>query len=516
MSYFPSYKRLNQLIQDESFEPLISWGIRMALSGTLPIIWGLATGRIDDAIWITITAEAISWVEMKGSFGWRLRTLLSGVVLAVFFSILGTVTGESLWLSVLCMFVVGYISTVLKDIGDRASGLAICVYLTFIICNAYPTKDHAVLEHRIILICIGAAWPMVIGVIASLWMPAEEPFRRQIALIWRSIAGLVTAISRSGSGRHTADDMEAVYQREIDVRAAMDKSYEFYGRMVHQVNSRDNQQYQLAQLRKAAGLVAVNVIAMGEEMGNIAIPQLEESLRVKAATLYSAMKEAVNRLSIFVITLKPEERLLTVSHINRMKKLTALIREYPLPAGEPQTLAIRRILQLTDRTVKLLERSIQHLEQMGKDEPVFRSYSFTKTLFMLKPRYFFNSLRLLVNLDSFTTRYALRSAIAATAALFIFKWFHINHGYWLPFSVMIVIQPYFGATFKRAIDRIGDAARRVGRRPAAASAGGTARKRNCFVPDVCAYGVLCAQAICDSCLYHHAEPGAAVQPGPGI
>ena len=59
MAYLESYKRLNQLLQNESFEPMFSWGVRMALSGTLPIVWGLATGRLEDAVWVTLTAEAI-------------------------------------------------------------------------------------------------------------------------------------------------------------------------------------------------------------------------------------------------------------------------------------------------------------------------------------------------------------------------------------------------------------------------------------------------------------------------
>ncbi len=426
----------------------------MALSGTLPILWGLATGRLVDAVWITLTAEAISWVEMKGSFAWRVRTLLSGAILAIFFSVLGTVTGFDIWLSVLCMFIVGYVATVLKDIGDRASGLAICVYLLFIICNAFPATAYHEVTKRLELITAGAVLPVIIGIVTSLLMPAEQPFRRQIALIWRSISVLIGTISKSGIEKSIREGIGEVYLKENDVRAAINKSYEFYGRMAHQVNQKDNRQYQLALLRKAAGLVAVNVIAIAEEMAHVPVSELDEKLRIKAATLYSAMKEAVSRISIFVITLKPEEKLLAVSHINRMKKLTALIREYPPSPDEKQAISIKRILQLTDRTVKLLESAIQRIEQMGTDVIVARSYSFTKTLFILKPRYFFNSLRVFFNPDTFTTRYALRSAIAATVALFIYKWFHIDHGYWLPFSVMIIIQPYFGATFKKAIDRV--------------------------------------------------------------
>lgn len=414
------------------------------------MIWGLTTGRIMDSVWIALTSEAVSWVEMKGSFAWRLRTLVAGAVLAVAFSMLGSVTGNNLWLSVVGMFAVGFLATLLKNIGDRASGLALCVYMLFIFSNAYPVTSLPEIEHRLGLVVIGAAWPVILGVATSFLMPAEEPFRRQIALIWRSIAVLVDAVSKNNNHKNGA----MVYDEDKAVRLAIDSSYQFFGRMAHQVSEKDNRQYQLALLRKIAGMVAVNVIGMGEEKQLVDIASLDEALRIKAATLFSAMKEAVGRISVFVITLEPEEKLLAVSHINRLKKLTALIREYPWPEDEKQRNAIKRIMQLTDRTVRLLENAILRIDKMGADAPVFRSYSFVKTLFILKPKYFLSDIRMLFALDNFNTRYALRSAVAAALALFVFKWFRIDHGYWLPFSVMIVIQPYFGATFKKAIDRV--------------------------------------------------------------
>ena len=451
MALLSSYKRINTFIQNESFEPLVSWGLRMAISGTVPIIWGLATGRLEDATWITLTAEGISWVEMKGSFNWRVRTLFIGALLAMVWGVLGTVTGGNIWLSIIFMFIAAFMATLLKNLGDRASGLAICVYLMFIICNAYPDVDIADVRHRIILISVGAAWPIIVGISASLLMPVQQPFRRQIALIWRSISALVDTISRSAVDKDAARE---IYLKEKDVRTAIDNSFAFYGRMAHQANKNDNRQYQLLLLRKNAALAAVNIIAIADQMEHINVPQLEESLRVKAATLFSALKEAISRMSVYVLTLKTEEKLLTISQINRLKKLTTLIREYPLEEGTQETLAIHRILLLTGRTVKLLESAIQRIDQMGEDVPVFRSYSLIKTMFVLRPGKILSNVRSLLNFNSLSIRFALRSAIGATIALFIAKWFHVNHGYWIPFSLMIVIQPYFGATLKKAIDRV--------------------------------------------------------------
>jgi len=454
LAYLESYKRLNQLLQNESFEPMFSWGVRMALAGTLPILWGLATGRLEDAVWVTLTAEAISWVELKGSFTWRLRTLVIGAVLAVLAAILGSVTGGNLWLGCAVMFGVGFVSTLLKNIGDRASGLAICVYLLFIICNAFPVTDWHGLKLRTELIAVGAAWPLVVGVVASAFMPAEEPFRRHIALIWRSIANMADAVSKSDNRVGYTHKLADVYQKETEVRTAINNSYEFFSSMANQVSGKDNGRYQLTMLRRLAGLVAVNVIAMGDEMEHIAVHELEKDLRVKAAALFGALREAANRLSVYVIGLNPEEQLLVRSQINRLQKLTVLIRAHQLPDDKRQVAAINRILQLTERTIRLLENAILRIEDMGGDKPVFRSYSLIKTSFVLKPKYLLRNVQVLFNINTLTFRYAMRSAIAATVAMFVYLWFGIDHGFWITFSLMIVIQPYFGATLKKAIDRI--------------------------------------------------------------
>lgn len=432
---------------------MISWGFRMALSGTAPIIWGLMTGRISDAVWVTVTAEAVTWVELKGAFTWRLRVLVAAAVLAVSAAVLGSLTGHSLLLSCICMFIVGFGATILKNIGDRASGLAIAFYLMFIICNAFPVSEAVAVQQRMLLIGAGGIWALLVGVVASAFMPEQEPFRRQIAVIWRAIAALADAVSKSDNRPGYTGMLAQVYAREKDVRTAINNSFEFYSQTAQQTSTRDNRQYQLAQLRKVAGLVAVNVIAMGDEMEHISVHELDKALRAKAAALFGALREVSERLAAYMLTLNHEERLLVQSQINRMRKLTGLIREYPMPPGVRQAAAIARILQLTERTANLLDNALLRMEQMGDDKPVFRSYSMIKTAFVLRPRFLWENIRSMLHMNTFAFKFAMRSAIAATVALFIYKWYNIDHGFWLPFSVMIVIQPYFGATFKKARDR---------------------------------------------------------------
>lgn len=446
-----SYKQLDKLLEQETLEPVFSWGMRMAIAATAPIVWGVATGHIEEAIWISLTAEGISWVELKGSFGQGARVLLGGIVLAVLFTFFGSITGPYIWLSVVCMLGVGFLSGLFKNLGDRGAGLATCVYVLFILTNAYPTHSTDELLKRMWLVFIGGAWNAAVGIFILSFMPAREPYRRTIALIWKAISELTAAVSQGWDGNGTRNNIRELYLKEKGIRTAIDNSFHFYGNMAHQVSKTDRD-YPLAQLRKATALVAAHIIAISEELETIAIRDLNEEVRLKLYAVFKALQQTTERMAVFVVTLKPEEELLLSSRLARLNKLTGLLREDVLP--EKCKEEIQRVIQLTERTIRLIESSVGRLEEMGDDQAVFRSYSLIKTLLVLHPKHWIRNLQLLFNFNTFTARYALRSSIGATLALFLAKWFKVDHGYWLPFTVLLVMQPYFGATIKKALDRM--------------------------------------------------------------
>ncbi len=453
MRFISPYRQLNRFLQKESFEPVFTWGLRMAIAATLPVIWGVATGRMEDASWITLTAEGICWVELKGSAGQRVRVLLGGILLAVVFGVLGSITGPFIWLSLLCMLGVGFLSGLFKNLGDRGSGLAISIYVIFILTNAYPTHSTAELVHRTWMIFAGGVWNAFVGIAITLFMTEQQPYRRTIALIWRSITQLIATVSKGWDGVSVRSGIRDIYQKEKDVRAAIDTSLHFYESMAHQLSMKDGHEYELAQLRKASSIIAANIITISEELENLEISSIPTPLRLKLHTLLKALQQSAERMAVYILTLKPEDKTLTVISISRMKKLVTLLQGFD-DNGAGYTKATARIAQLTERTLKIMDSSILKLESISNEQAVFRSYSLVKTVLLLHPKHWLRNIRLLFNLDSFTTRYAIRTTIAATLALFIDQWFRIDHGYWLPFTAMIVAQPYFGATIKKAMQRV--------------------------------------------------------------
>ncbi|MEZ5015504.1 MAG: FUSC family protein [Flavipsychrobacter sp.] len=452
MRFIKPYRQINNLIQQEAIEPLFSWGIRMALVTVLPIIWGIYTGHVEAASWIAFSAECICWVELKGDYFQRLKILLGGIILIPFFTYVGVASSNSIWLSVLLMLGVGFLSGLFKNLGERGSGLALCVYIIYIFNNAYPHNESAGLYDRLYYAVIGSSLNAAIGMLASILIPAAQPYRRTIAVIWKSVAQLTQAISKGWEGIDVRSSDHDIYLKEVELRKAIDSSLVFFEKSAHQTTSQDGKEHQLAQLRKTAAITGSHIQAMGEELSTLSIKGMDDSLRIKIYTILRAQLQTLERLVVYTASLKQEEELIILSRINRIDKLTEIIKQTKLP--EEDKGAIERFIHLSERSTRLLQHATNTINELSDDSIVLKTYPVLKTLLILHPKYWTQGIRALFNFNTFTIRYALRAAIAATLAMFIYKWFDIDHGYWIPFTLMIVSQTYIGATVKKARDRI--------------------------------------------------------------
>jgi hypothetical protein len=426
----------------------------MGLALVVPIAWGIATDHFREGEWIGLTAEAICWVELKGTIAQRLRTVLGGIFLVLCFTALGSITGFNLFLSVAAMLVVGFLSGMFKNLGDRGSGLSICVYVLFIISNAIPAGDAASFWGRLLLTGVGGTWALLLSLLSNAFLRQHEPYRRSIALIWRSIGTLMGTIAKGWDAKAPRSTLREVYEKEKGVRAALDTSFLFHEAFAHQFSRKSGREYDLAQVRKASALAAAHILAIGEALEGISIRRLENTLRLNLYAMCRALQQAIERMSVYLVSLQPEEDLLLQSRIDRVREFASLIQDSGR-VYEPESLRrVQRILHLTERTLRLLERSRQRLQGPEGERMVYRSYSLVKTLVVLHPRHWVQSIRLLFRLTTETSRYALRLAFAAALALAISKGFEIKHGYWLPFTVILISQPYIGATLQKSLDRI--------------------------------------------------------------
>ncbi len=425
----------------------------MAVATVVPVAWGNATGNAQAGEWIALTADCICWVALKGTYAQRLRILLGGAALTMISATVGSVTGGSPGWSIGLMLIVAFLAGLFRNLGERGSGLSLCLYVMFLIANAYPVTGVA-LHERLLLTLIGGAWNLVLGITSTFFVGEQQPYRRTISHIWRSAASLMVKIYSGWDGRSTRASHRDLYIAEKDVRAAIDVSFAFHERAAHQHNNKERgSEYQLAQVRKAAALVAAHMIAIAEELESVRLQSVDESLRIRLSELLRAVQCAAARMSVYVLTRREEEALLLKDALDGIRIALTALEEHQGVNSLAMARIIRRVMQLSVRCGRLVERSMERLESVSESR-MFRAYPVLKTIYVLHPKHWWRSLRLLFSIDSHTARYAVRTALAAGLAIAIYKALHINHGYWLPFTVIIVTQPYFVATIRKALDRL--------------------------------------------------------------
>lgn len=434
-------------------EPSLSWGLRMALAMVVPVVWGVSTGHVETARWIALSADCICWVALKGTYAQRLRVVLGGIILTLAFATLGSITGTSLWLSTGCMLAVAFFAGLFKNLGERGSGLALCIYVMFLLTNAYPVSILQ-LHERLVYVLIGGLWHAMLGMISIFFTPAQYPYRRTISIIWRASSGLMQAIAKGWDGKGVRSTHRQIYLAEKTVRNAIDNSFLFHERAAHQLRRKvDGDEYQLAQVRKAAALLAAHMTSIAGELESLRLQSVEEDLRLRIFLLLQALQRAAFRMGVLVLTRRAEEEVLTQYALEDVRKQLTFIEEYQDVHPLHLSATLRRVLHLSERCLKMLSRSMELLAGVS-ERSVFRSYSLMKTIYVLHPKHLWRNIRLLFNLDTHTARYAARTALASALGMAIYKWLDIDHGYWLPFTIGIVLQPYFTATFRKAIDRL--------------------------------------------------------------
>jgi len=454
MSIKSSYLKLNQTVQSQYREPGWGWGLRVALSVVTPLIWGFQTGHAIEAEWMAIAAECVSFIELKGNIGQRIRILVSAAVLSVIFCFVGSFAGGFVIISVLGMLVVGFLSGLFKNLGDHGMGLALSVYIFYIITSSYPLHEWAELLERCKWVAVGGLWTIIISSLSFLFIKVNAPYRKTIADIWKAVAELALESGKGWDGRSKKSSVRDIYLKEKAIRTAIDSSLSLFEVTIDQIKKTSDKLYPLTQSRKCASLASSILVQITERADDLWKYKLSRQFTVQVSVLFRSLQQIGERMEVFLLTLKPQEKTLVKSRLERLNKTISLLRERVELENQEIKDIVDAIYELGKRVTKLVEHSISLLEDT-KESRVIGAYSFMQTLNILHPKYLKNNIRLMFNFNSYTTRYALRTGISTMIAAIIAALFFKNHGYWIPFTTIIVSQPYFGATLKRGLQRSG-------------------------------------------------------------
>lgn len=456
---FKPIQQLSTILKQEYFEPTISWAFRVVLALNVPLILiPVYKGFSYEVVWAAFGAYMLSLLDYRGSHYKKILIQSLEALLIFGSAILGMNVANSVIASVASMFIVGMFVALIRNWSDYGASVGVAVGFFFLFGLANPADFVESLNYGMYVLG-GAMWAIFITILSFPFRPSN-PVRRSVAKIWKANTDFLDLLIKKHASDEVVDNME-ILKKEITIREVIDQSIKLFARRPNKKTRLKAQHYDMMmELRKTSALFGATLNSMHEELEILIDPEFQ---KIKNSVLYktlSSFGQASARLSIVIFTFRAEDLTLAKIRVKRCEIAIKLFKEatHDLKLSDGEKLALQHLMITLHKSYNYLQQTILQIEEKlnVKKSDYLENYklSFNNFLAGLKPRAILELLSEAFNIKSQHFIYALRVAVGLCIGVFIFKFFKIDHGHWISLTMLIVIQPYFGATKKKGIERI--------------------------------------------------------------
>jgi uncharacterized membrane protein YccC len=416
--------------------PDIGRAFRCMLSFMAPLAVGL-TGKLPfEMIFTAIAAQNVAIVDVRGAYGLRLSLLLSMTGVLAACSALGAFAAPSLAACLAAGAIVALGAGVWRHLSsDYGPSLGIAAGLLCFIAMAEKGGTDAALGHAIAALA-GGCWGAVLQVV--LWpIRPQHPLRLVVAETWLAVAGVCV--------------LKADQSAEAAVRLASDKAYTTLG----SARAKRNRLLieRLNELNRVASRLAQRISAFQVAYDEISSVPPSAGVQSAAETLFTGLGNFSRTIALAVVSRQPAHLGTAEVRLQRLHNLFIVLQRQIAAQSDP---ALWAALSSTAGQISGYPAEVGEALRMtinrASDQGAF-SMELTD-LAHLKLRPLAAALNFSRKVDPALVRYTARIVVITVAAVCAMKYFHLKHGYWLPMTALIVLQPDFGSTRKRAFERL--------------------------------------------------------------
>jgi len=403
-----------------------------------------------EALFVSTASMNLSLPDLRGAYRVRLGILATMALLAASSSFLGVWCAGSLAGAVAGMALVALLGGVWRHLSaDYGPSMAVSSALLFLLGLAQTGGFHAAI-HLAELTALGGLFAITLHVCTWFFRP-QHALRYAVAETWVAASDMVAAM-RPGSAPDNDARGNAVATLERELRATLDRTFIILG------GAEKRQQTGLIglleEMRREVVHFTMRVIALNTSLEPVLNrPDFARCLPVLDSVLKAA-GDAARSVATTLIMHRTEN--LAASHV-RLRRCGHLVTalDEQLAAFPADDVAIAQVRSALAQLAKVLPpigaalaKTVDHAPQrlsLAANLPDISEYSIQSLSAWIRPA---------PQLDPVLIRHSLRMAVFTMAAVAIYKGFDIQRGYWMAFTIMVVLQPDYGSTRQRAVDRI--------------------------------------------------------------
>jgi uncharacterized membrane protein YccC len=388
--------------------------------------------------WASLGGFSAAIADRGGTYRVRAITMAAFTAGGAMAVVVGGLVGAETWPSVIVTFVVVGVLSLAREFGISAGGVGSSIAVAFAISVAAPSATIHDAFMRGVYLLGGGAWAMLLALV--LWpLRPFRPLRLATARCYRALADYAEAIAGLNGVVPDEYQREVLQQHKRSIREAIEAA-----RSIVAVSRRGGQgevgrSERLLLIVQGADLLFGTLIAISELLEET--PSADATAEAKTARL--SLERFASAARNIAITIDTEP--------HAPSALESAVRvEKPSVGGAAAMHAARLLDQLEEYTT-VVAANADSLET-GRTPTIPPALAVLTIVDDTPP--VMETLRAGLALDSLTMRHALRVAIVTAVAVLVTRVLHLPRGYWVTITVLIILQPYTGATLLKALQRV--------------------------------------------------------------
>ena len=441
--------RIRSHLERERLQPDINRGLRATvgfMGPFLAVLWWKLPVEVSLA---AIAGQNIAMVDIRGSYPLRLGLLLAMSAIFAGATWLGGMGSDSLLLSLVVVAGITLATGIWRHLSvDYGPSLATTSVFLVLLTLALPGGETAASRHFLATLA-GSLWGVLVQV--ALWpFRAQHPLRRVVSDSWLALSDLLAAMAPD-EGSEPSARLRLVAEKEARLRTTLNQTN---ATLAAQSGRRRVHLQELDDLNLAAARFGTRLIAL-----NTALESLMErpdfvALAPGFNPVFTALNNTTRTIALTVVSRQPSHlatadvRLLRLGNLLKALQDRIGTQTQHAPAAAQLAGILEQIARLIPRTRAALHATVDR----GGEHVTFSHELFDLKTWTLRP--LASALSFHWPPDPALVRFILRLTVLQLAGVAVMKYFGLTRGYWLPLTILVVLQPDYGTTRLRAGQRV--------------------------------------------------------------
>jgi len=418
--------------------PAYAAGFRAAIATVSPLLVEqfFAPGG---ASWMSLAGLNGALIDKGGPYRTRAAIMSALAVASAVAVFIGSMVAGHLTLSVVVTLVIALLCGLARAWTDIGPGFGVTILVTFAIALAVPSATIGDALARSAFIVAGGLWAMALAIV--LWpIRPYRPVRLRVAECYRALADYIADVA-SATADEPAHDPWRFKADRIAIRTALENA-----RAALAISRRGRS----GETGRGERLLILHEIADQLFAHLIALLEVSETLAPTEAAVQRALAETLRAMQVDLRTLadaiesETDVPRIAIAWNGRDVMAMTNTAERPYDA---------QLAEILDRMSEYAATATALVASLNTGAPVAQHEEVIEVEDP-PPQPVLFPLRAILHADSFVLHHAFRVAIVTTAAVLAAGLLHLNHGYWVTLTVIVILQPYGAATRQKAMQRV--------------------------------------------------------------